>query len=254
MTQASTEGKMDLSQVPFEPYYRDEHCVIYNADCMSVIPFLPMVDITFSSPPYNQIPETAASGLMAESPRKLNGGYETHADDMPEQEYQNWMRDVFGACRAVSRGLVWVNHKTRYRDRAGIHPLQIFSWPFYSEVVWDRGGSLTLNARKFAPSHEFIYGFGTPHYWDSKLNTRMSVWRVNPEREVSWHPCPFPESIVSACIVASCPEGGWVLDPFGGSMTTASVARAEGRRAICCEINEAYCEKGVKRLEQGVLF
>lgn len=239
---------------PIKPYYVDNSITIYNADCLKVLPTLKCVDITFSSPPYNQIPKTAASGLMAESKRKLNDGYETHTDDMPEPEYRTWMRDVFGLCRAVSKGLVWINHKTRFRDKSGIHPLSIFNWPFYSEIIWDRGGSITLNARKFAPSHEFIYGFGVPHYWDNSLNTQMSVWRIMPEREVPGHPCPFPASLATKCISASCPPDGTVLDPFMGSGTTLVAAKLEGRKAVGIEISERYCELAANRLAQGVLF
>lgn len=237
-----------------DPYYDEDGITIYCGDCLEILPFIESVDVTFSSPPYNQIPKTAASGLMAESKRKLNDGYETHTDDMPEPEYRTWMRDVFGLCRAVSKGLVWINHKTRFRDRSGIHPMQIFDWPFYSEIVWDRGGSLTLNARKFAPSHEFIYGFGVPHYWDNACNTLMSVWRITPERDVKGHPCPFPVSIASRCITASCPEGGVVLDPFMGSGTTLLAARQEGRRGIGIEINPKYCDVAIERLRQKTLF
>jgi hypothetical protein len=172
---------------------------------------------------------------------------------MPEADYQDWMREVFVACRAITRGLVWINHKTRFRDRSGIHPLQIFPWPFYSEVVWDRGGSITLNAKKFAPSHEFMYAFGTPHYWDDAANTQMTIWRVNPERNVPGHPCPFPLTIAARCIGASCPPGGVALDPFMGSGTTLRAAKDLGRKAIGIEIEERYCEIAAKRLSQRVL-
>jgi hypothetical protein len=191
--------------------------------------------------------------MLKDSPRKLNAGYLSHADDMDELEYQNWMRDVFSTCRSKSTGLVWVNHKTRYRDRAGIHPLAILPWPFYSEIVWDRGGSLVLNANKFAPSHELIYGFGVPHYWDATLNVLMSVWRMNPERGIEGHPCPFPIALAGRCISASCPPGGIVLDPFAGSGTMLRAAKDLGRRAIGIEIEERYCEIAAKRLSQRVL-
>ena len=239
---------------PFKPYYDEDGITIYHGDCRQVLPWIGEVDITFSSPPYNTIAATTPSGLIAESPRKFNAGYDGYSDDMPEDEYQEWMRDVFGLCRNKTRGLVWINHKTRYRGKRGIHPLAIFPWEFYSEVVWDRAGSVTLNARKFAPSHEYIYGFGKPHYWDSSLNTCLSVWRILPERDVKCHPCPFPIEIVSRCIVASCPEEGTVLDPFVGSGTTLLAAKREGRSAVGIEINERYCESAVNRLRQKVLF
>lgn len=217
-------------------------------DCLEVLPFIESVDITISSPPYNTIPKTAASGLLAESKRKLNDGYETHTDDMPEPEYRAWMQDVFGLCRAVSKGLVWINHKTRFRDKSGIHPMQIFDWPFYSEIVWDRGGSLTLNARKFAPSHEFIYGFGVPHYWDDAYNTLLSIWRINPEREIKDHPCPFPVEIPIRLMQASCPIGGEVLDPFMGSGTTGVACVRTGRKFIGIEKEPKYFEIAKRRI------
>ena len=236
------------------PYYQRDEITIYHGDCLKILPHLTECDITFSSPPYNTIAATKPSGLMAEHNRKQNEGYDGYSDDLDEPQYQEWIREVFGHCRQLSKGLVWINHKTRYRDKQGIHPLAIFPWPFYSEVVWDRGGSITLNARKFAPSHEYLYGFGIPHYWDNHMNTKMTVWRIPPEREVKGHPCPFPVVLASRCIAASCPDGGVVLDPFMGSGTTMLAARADKKRGIGIEINERYCEIAAKRLSQGALF
>jgi site-specific DNA-methyltransferase (adenine-specific) len=237
-----------------KPYYDDgKGIVIYNGDCRDVLPTLGRFDITFSSPPYNTIATTNPSGMMRESTHKQNTGYKGFSDDMPEGTYQEWLRDIFGMCRNLSEGLVWINHKTRYREKIGIHPLTIFPWRFYSEVIWDRKVSITLNAQKFAPSHEFIYGFGTPHFWDSAHNTFMSVWQINPERNIGGHPCPFPLPIASRCITASCPVGGVVLDPFMGSGTTLVAAKLEGRSATGIEISEKYCEIAANRLRQGVL-
>lgn len=236
-----------------KPYYSDSHTTIYHGDCREVMASLTEVDITVSSPPYNQIAATNPSGMFTEANHKQNKGYASHSDDLPEREYQEWMRDVFGMCLKISTGIVWVNHKTRFRDKAGIHPVHIFPWPFYSEIIWDRAGSVTLNARKFAPSHEFIYGFGVPHYWDNSINTNMTVWRQIPERDVKGHPCPFPVEIPILLIKASCPIGGTVLDPFAGSGTTMVAAKQIGRKAIGIELCEAYCEIAAKRLQQEYL-
>lgn len=219
------------------------------ADCLDVLPRLPdgCVDAVVTSPPYNQLGSRippGGSGMF-----RGNGFVTTvnaigYADDMPEEEYQSWITSIVAECLRVSCGLVWVNHKTRYRDGAAIHPLAFLPFPLYSEVVWDRGGSMAMNCKRFAPSHEFVFGFGKPTYWNDDKNALMSVWRISPNREpgARGHPCPYPIAIPRQCIAASTPPGGLVLDPFGGSGTTAVAALHEGRRCLIIERDPGYCD------------
>ena len=51
------------------------------------------------------------------------------------------------------------------------------------------------------------------------------------------------------CILAGCPVGGMVLDPFGGAGTTGLVAKQLGRRATLIELNPAYCEMSRRRID-----
>ena len=51
------------------------------------------------------------------------------------------------------------------------------------------------------------------------------------------HFATFPSKLIEPCVLAGCPENGLVLDPFGGSATTARVAIDHGRRAVCLDIN-----------------
>jgi len=48
--------------------------------------------------------------------------------------------------------------------------------------------------------------------------------------------------LIEPCVLAGCPEGGTVLDPFGGSGTTAEVANKHNRNAVLIELNEEYIE------------
>jgi DNA modification methylase len=85
-----------------------------------------------------------------------------------------------------------------------------------------------------------------------KRNKR-SVWTVTTKPYKGAHFATFPMDLIEPCIMAGCPAGGVVLDPFGGAMTTALVARKNGCECIATELNEDYCKLGIKRLEQGVL-
>lgn len=228
---------------------------IYHCDALTLLRAMPdeSVDIVVTSPPYNLQWKTSANmGLFQGSSwvEEFTNGYSGYGDNQPEDQYQAWLQSIVRECLRVSRGLVWINHKTRYRDGAAIHPLQFLPFPVWSEVVWDRGGSMTLNSRRFAPSHEFVYGFGRPHYWRDTSNTLMSVWRIVPVNRDDGHPCPYPESLVERLITASCPLGGIVCDPFIGSGTTAAVAQRLQCQYIGCDTSWEYTQLARKRTEQ----
>lgn len=74
---------------------------------------------------------------------------------------------------------------------------------------------------------------------DGKRN-RRSVWTVTTRPYKGAHFATFPPDLIAPCVLAGCPEGGKVLDPFGGSGTTAGVAMAHGRNAVLCELNPDY--------------
>lgn len=60
----------------------------------------------------------------------------------------------------------------------------------------------------------------------------------------------MPTALVEPCILAGCPEGGTVLDPFGGSGTVASVAKRLGRSSVYIDANPKYAEMARRRLAQ----
>ncbi len=62
------------------------------------------------------------------------------------------------------------------------------------------------------------------------------------------HFAPYPEALCERPILAACPEGGIVLDPFMGSGTTAVVARRLGRHFLGIELSPAYAELARRRL------
>jgi len=74
------------------------------------------------------------------------------------------------------------------------------------------------------------------------------------ERRNSKHPTIKPVALMRYLVRLVTPPGGLVLDPFGGSGTTAEAARLEHCRFLLLELSEEYCADAAERLRQGVLF
>lgn len=83
----------------------------------------------------------------------------------------------------------------------------------------------------------------------SDTRNRRSVWTVATRPYKGAHFATFPPDLIEPCILAGCPEGGVVLDPFGGSGTTAGIALAHNRSAIICELNPEYTAMVPARVE-----
>lgn len=75
---------------------------------------------------------------------------------------------------------------------------------------------------------------------NGETRNRRSVWSVTTKPFKGAHFATFPPDLIEPCILAGCPVGGTVLDPFGGSGTTAGVALKLGRKAVLCELNAEY--------------
>ncbi len=80
------------------------------------------------------------------------------------------------------------------------------------------------------------------------------VWDILPEdtQGRAAHFAPFPADLCRIPILATCPPGGVVLDPFCGTGTTLAVARELGRRAIGIDVAEEYAEMTRIRLARGI--
>jgi DNA modification methylase len=82
---------------------------------------------------------------------------------------------------------------------------------------------------------------------DAKRN-RRSVWTITTKPFKGAHFAVMPEALVEPCILAGCPQGGTVLDPFFGSGTVGVVAQRLGRQWIGCELNPEYIHIAQQRI------
>lgn len=78
---------------------------------------------------------------------------------------------------------------------------------------------------------------------------RRSVWTVTTKPFKGAHFATFPPDLIEPCILAGCPVGGTVLDPFGGAGTTGLVCQNHQRNAILCELNPEYAKMARNRID-----
>ncbi|MGE6740668.1 DNA-methyltransferase [Allorhizobium pseudoryzae] len=132
--------------------------------------------------------------------------------------------------------------------------LQADGWYLRQEIIWHKpnGAPERMNLGRCAKAHEhiFLLAKSSKYYFDGasiaacSLNgsskAKPSVWSVPVRSYRGAHFATFPPDLIEPCILAGAPAGGVVLDPFGGSGTTAGVALKHGRQAILCELNPEY--------------
>ena len=81
-----------------------------------------------------------------------------------------------------------------------------------------------------------------------ETRNKRSVWTVTTKPFKGAHFATFPPDLIEPCILAGCPKGGTVLDPFGGSGTTGLVSLKHNRNAILCELNPEYAQLACDRI------
>jgi len=78
---------------------------------------------------------------------------------------------------------------------------------------------------------------------DSPLGrNKRSVWTLATLPTPEAHFATFPLELPELCLLAGCPEGGTVLDPFAGAGTTGLACLKNGRKFLGVELNPEYVE------------
>lgn len=117
-----------------------------------------------------------------------------------------------------------------------------------------RGGRRHFGHRDGTPEQGKNKGDSNLHdgRWDQafhpKGRNKRTVWSIPLSKFRKAHFAVFPESLVRNCVLAGCPTGGLVLDPFLGSGTTAVVSRELERNYLGIDCVSEYCEMAADRI------
>jgi len=110
------------------------------------------------------------------------------------------------------------------------------------------GGKKPMNLENTKDTENQFNGLSRERNMMTETRNRRSVWTVATQPYSGAHFATFPRELVRPCILAGCPVGGIVLDPFAGSGTTLQVAIQEQRIGWGCELNPEYIQLLEKRL------
>jgi DNA modification methylase len=232
-----------IEAIGVEPYHREPAGVIYNRDCLDILPKIPekSIDLVITSPPFN-----------------VGKDYgESTSDNLSDEDYQNMLGEVLGgAIRATSTAL-YVFIGTNQMIRLG-NMVKVYQWLF-----WHRPNivspSLKMAWIPTVTPIAMICPNGRPKMQQASIPCRTFslITATSPQSSFGGdlkrvHVCQDPTDAVKP-LIARTPSD-LILDPFLGAGTTAVAAKQLGRKFIGIEIEEKYCDIAVDRLRQEELF
>lgn len=139
--------------------------------------------------------------------------------------------------------IFFLTKSTRYyfNQRAVLEPLAPSSMARLSTNVAGQRGSYRAHGGRTHPMKAVAT--------EGNKRNKRCVWTVAPASFRGPHFATFPQKLIEIPILAGCPEGGVVLDPFCGSGTTGIVAKQLSRIFVGIDLNASYLELARRRIE-----
>jgi site-specific DNA-methyltransferase (adenine-specific) len=118
----------------------------------------------------------------------------------------------------------------------------------YTRITAGKDGPYAVQHDHETPSNPKGRNRRNTDWWVESLDDEIVGFHLANKSFKGAHFAVMPESLVRPCILAGCPDGGTVIDPFCGSGTTLVVANAIGRAGIGIDLNGEYIEIAKERL------
>jgi DNA modification methylase len=148
-------------------------------------------------------------------------------------------------------------------------------WILRNDIIWAKQNGMPEPVTdRFTKKHEYIFFMvkSEKYYFDlDKIKIRSLVnnigknpgsvsdfWDVKTKPSSNSHYASYNIDLIKKAILAGCPEGGLIYDPFMGTGTTAIAALKSNRNFIGSEMSDEYikiCDKNITPLlMQSKLF
>jgi len=222
-----------ISKAGFEPYHQEEAGVIYCADCLEVLKYIPdkAVDLVLTDPPY---------GIGESNEKNMSRGGLATPTDYGHYEWDSSTASDVHIAEVLRTSKEQIVFGGNYYNLP----------PSSCWLIWDKDNGANDFADCELAWTSLSKAVRLKRYkWAGMLQERMGK-----HKEVRRHPTQKPTEVMSWAIQQTPESCNIILDPFLGSGTTAVAAKQLGRKFIGIEIEEKYCKIAVQRLAQWELF
>lgn len=208
-----------VASVPVAPYYRDDAVVIFNADCMEIVPHIPKACLLLTDPPYGIGADTHEGQAEHGWKQWGSSGWDSEKPDSAT---------LAAMIAAATKAIIWGG------NYFGLPPSM--GWLVWNKV--QRGFSLADGELAWTSENRALRIF--------------DYARGKATAEGRGHPTQKPLALMTWCI-GLAGDVKTILDPFCGSGTTGRAAKDLGRKCVMIEREERYCEIAALRMQQEVL-
>lgn len=208
-------------------------------------------DMMVTDPPYNVNLGNGGSADEARKRHRRTDGLCIANDHMSDGDFYTFLGAFYAATLAVlkpgSAFYIWhadnegLNFRKALKDAGGV---------LRQTIIWNKN-TITLGRQDYQWKHEpCLYGWkeGASHRWFSDRCQSTVIDMPKPARS-ELHPTMKPVALFEYLIGCSSQPGDVVLDPFGGSGTTAVACEHTGRVARLVELDGRYCDAIVRRFQ-----
>jgi len=228
-----------------KPFYEYAGITIYHGDCSHVLPKLSApVHAIITDPPYGS---SDGRGKVVKRGSEHVGFAPGEWDTtLPLAWIPHAMRLLeSGRWYAVFTDKLSVNTVWQAFEQYGGRGKQTFHW-----IKTNKAPTPRKNFKSCVESA--VCGTkGVVSFWNGGGNCDNYI--AHPLESSGLHPTQKPVAVMAHLMRAMTKPGDVVLDPFGGSGTTAVACQMLGRRCILIERELEYCELAVSRLSQQAL-
>ncbi len=238
---------------------------IYLGDCIEIMKDLPSnsIDLVFADPPFN-------IGLK----------YDIYYDKKSYNEYFSWSEKWISETYRILKntGSIYIAIGDEFAaeinmilKKAGFHFRNWIIWYYtfgqnqrkkfnraHTHILYftkaDNNFTFNIDNIRVPSARQLIYNDKRAH---PKGKSPDDVWEFSRvcgtfKERIGDHPCQMPEDLLERIILASSNENDVVLDPFGGTGTTAAVSKKHKRNYITMDISESYFDVITQRLNGNI--